>query len=138
MRSRVYVTFACPSVRQSVCPVQPPHAAAAGSLLCVMGPGCRRYRSTAAQPLLSSRRATAAACETNTGLFFVHFTILRHYSLQIGGKLSRNVARCRRIYFADGCIRIANIGVNSYWAKGLKPPTFMIMGLAYMTSPPLL
>jgi len=29
------------------------------------------------------------------------------------------------------------IGVNSYWAKGLKPPpTFMIMGLAYMTSPP--
>jgi len=30
------------------------------------------------------------------------------------------------------------IGVNSYWAQGLKPPTFMIMGLAYMTSPPLL
>jgi len=28
------------------------------------------------------------------------------------------------------------IGVNSYWAQGLKPPTFMIMGLAYMTSPP--
>ena len=28
------------------------------------------------------------------------------------------------------------IGVNSYWAQGLKPPpTFMIMGLAYMTSP---
>ena len=33
----------------------------------------------------------------------------------------------------------ADIGVNSYWAQGLKPPpTFMIMGLAYMTSPPLL
>ena len=31
-----------------------------------------------------------------------------------------------------------DIGVNSYWAHGLKPPTFMIMGLAYMTSPPLL
>ena len=31
-----------------------------------------------------------------------------------------------------------SIGVNSYWAQGLKPPTFMIMGLAYMTSPPLL
>ena len=31
-----------------------------------------------------------------------------------------------------------DIGVNSYWAQGLKPPTFMIMGLAYMTSPPLL
>ena len=30
----------------------------------------------------------------------------------------------------------AVIGVNSYWAQGLKPPTFMIMGLAYMTSPP--
>ena len=30
------------------------------------------------------------------------------------------------------------IGVNSYWAQGLKPPTFMIMGLANMTSPPLL
>ena len=30
------------------------------------------------------------------------------------------------------------IGVNSYWAQGLKPPTFMIMGLAYVTSPPLL
>ena len=30
------------------------------------------------------------------------------------------------------------IGVNSYLAQGLKPPTFMIMGLAYMTSPPLL
>ena len=31
----------------------------------------------------------------------------------------------------------ACIGVNSYWAQGLKPPpTFMIMGLAYMTSPP--
>jgi len=30
------------------------------------------------------------------------------------------------------------IGVNSYYAQGLKPPTFMIMGLAYMTSPPLL
>jgi len=30
----------------------------------------------------------------------------------------------------------APIGVNSYWAQGLKPPTFMIMGLAYMTSPP--
>jgi len=28
------------------------------------------------------------------------------------------------------------IDVNSYWAQGLKPPTFMIMGLAYMTSPP--
>jgi len=28
------------------------------------------------------------------------------------------------------------IGINSYWAQGLKPPTFMIMGLAYMTSPP--
>ena len=29
------------------------------------------------------------------------------------------------------------IRVNSYWAQGLKPPpTFMIMGLAYMTSPP--
>ena len=33
----------------------------------------------------------------------------------------------------------SSIGVNSYWAQGLKPPpTFMIMGLAYMTSPPLL
>ena len=31
-----------------------------------------------------------------------------------------------------------SIGVNSYWAQGLNPPTFMIMGLAYMTSPPLL
>ena len=30
----------------------------------------------------------------------------------------------------------SSIGVNSYWAQGLKPPpTFMIMGLAYMTSP---
>ena len=28
------------------------------------------------------------------------------------------------------------IGVNSHWTQGLKPPpTFMIMGLAYMTSP---
>jgi len=27
------------------------------------------------------------------------------------------------------------IGVNSYLAQGLKPPTFMIMGLAYMASP---
>ena len=35
--------------------------------------------------------------------------------------------------------RFTFIGVNSYWAQGLKPPpTFMIMGLAYMTSPPLL
>ena len=33
---------------------------------------------------------------------------------------------------------VVNIGVNSYWAQGLKPPppTFMIMGLAYMTSSP--
>ena len=32
---------------------------------------------------------------------------------------------------------LLGIGVNSYWAQGLKPPpTFMIMGLAYMTSPP--
>ena len=30
------------------------------------------------------------------------------------------------------------IGVNSYWAQGLKPLTFMIMGLAYMTSSPTL
>ena len=29
-----------------------------------------------------------------------------------------------------------DIGVNSYWAQRLKPPTFMIMKLAYMTSPP--
>ena len=34
---------------------------------------------------------------------------------------------------------IITIGVNSYWAQGLKPPPiFMIMGLAYMTSAPLL
>ena len=34
-------------------------------------------------------------------------------------------------------VGLIGIGVNSYWAQGLKPPpTFMIMGLAYMTSPP--
>ena len=35
-------------------------------------------------------------------------------------------------------LSVNHIGVNSYWAQGLKPPTFMIMGLAYMTNPPLL
>ena len=36
----------------------------------------------------------------------------------------------------SACTWTALIGVNSYWAQGLTPPTFMIMGLAYMTSPP--
>ena len=36
----------------------------------------------------------------------------------------------------EGRKAFLSIGVNSYWAQGLKPPTFMIMGLAYMTSPP--
>ena len=42
--------------------------------------------------------------------------------------------------FALQCLSVTLhvfIGVNSYWAQGLKPPpTFMIMGLAYVTSPP--
>ena len=38
--------------------------------------------------------------------------------------------------WSPGPYGVRGIGVNSYWAQGLKPPTFMIMRLAYMTSPP--
>ena len=52
-------------------------------------------------------------------------------------KCNENISAVSKVS-VDERRSIANIGVNSYWAQGLKPPTFMIMGLAYMTSPPLL
>jgi len=51
-------------------------------------------------------------------------------------KCNENISAVSKVS-VDERRSIANIGVNSYWAQGLKPPpTFMIMGLAYMTSPP--
>ena len=51
-------------------------------------------------------------------------------------KCNENISAASKVS-VDERRSIANIGVNSYWAQGLKPPpTFMIMGLAYMTSSP--
>ena len=77
MSSRVYATVGRPSVRPSVCPIRPPHAAAAGWLLWARRPGdIDRLLHGCGPAVISSRAAGCGQChivswrrKLNTDLF---------------------------------------------------------------------
>ena len=79
--------------------------------------------------------ATIISQRHSTGARYCCLYIIVGQKYQCDQTFFNVVTQLEKIFI--GVAVFMRIGVNSYWAQGLKPPpTFMIMGLAYMTSPP--